>query len=103
MSPRQPLAALRDAAAVVRALLSGDDRGYTGPVYRLAPGVRLRGALPGPAGRVPPLLLGAWGPRGAALAGEIADEIKVGGSANPSVAALVTDRVRAAASAGRTG
>jgi 5,10-methylenetetrahydromethanopterin reductase len=96
LSPRQPLAALRDAAAVVRALLSGDAGGYAGAVYRLAPGVRLRGALPL---RVPPLLLGAWGPRGAALAGEIADEIKVGGSANPSVAALVLDRVRASASA----
>jgi 5,10-methylenetetrahydromethanopterin reductase len=92
----RPLAHLRDAAAIVRALLSGDARGYRGAAYRLAPGVRLRGSLPG---RVPPLLLGAWGPRGAALAGEIADEIKVGGSANPLVAALVLDRVRAAASA----
>jgi 5,10-methylenetetrahydromethanopterin reductase len=51
---------------------------------------------------VPPLLLGAWGPRGAALAGEIADEIKVGGSANPLVAALVRERVQAGAlAAGR--
>jgi 5,10-methylenetetrahydromethanopterin reductase len=99
--PRRPLAALRDAAGIVRALLSGDLRGYPGSEYRLAPGVRLRGALPA---RVPPLLLGAWGPRGAALAGEIADEIKVGGSANPSVAALVRDRVRASALAsGRPG
>jgi 5,10-methylenetetrahydromethanopterin reductase len=94
--PRRPLEALRDAAAIVRALLSGDDRGYEGAVYRLAAGVRLRGFLPA---RVPPRLLGAWGPRGAALAGEIADEIKVGGSANPAVAGLVRDRVRAGASA----
>jgi 5,10-methylenetetrahydromethanopterin reductase len=93
LSPRQPLAALRDTAAIVRALLSGDGGGYTGAVYRLAPGVRLRGVRPGSggaggavgasravgaggavgragrAGGVPPLLLGAWGPRGAALAG----------------------------------
>jgi 5,10-methylenetetrahydromethanopterin reductase len=95
----RPLAYLRDAAAVVRALLSGDAGGYAGPVFRLAPGVRLRGSRPA---RVPPLLLGAWGARGAALAGEVFDEIKVGGSANPSVAALVRDRVRAAAlAAGR--
>ncbi len=109
--PCRPLAALRDAAAIVRALLTGDDRGYAGTVYRLEPGVRLRGVRPGKAGSVgsagraremPPLLLGAWGPRGAALAGEIADEIKVGGSANPAVAALVRDRVRAGAlAAGR--
>jgi 5,10-methylenetetrahydromethanopterin reductase len=96
LSPSRPLEGLRDAAAIVRLLLSGDSRGYNGAVYRLAPGVRLRGALPA---QVPPLLLGAWGPRGAALAGEIADEIKVGGSANPLVAAIVRDRVRAAASA----
>jgi 5,10-methylenetetrahydromethanopterin reductase len=96
----RPLAYLRDAAAFVRALLSGDAGGYAGPVFRLAPGVRLRGSLPT---RVPPLLLGAWGARGAALAGEVFDEIKVGGSANPLVAALIRDRVRAGAlAAGRS-
>lgn len=89
---RLPLAHLRDAAAIVRALLSGDDRGYEGRAYRLAPGTRLRYQLPQ---RLPPLLVGTWGPRGAALAGEIADEIKVGGSANPAVVRLVRDRVAA--------
>ena len=88
----RPLAHLRDTAAIVRALLSGDDRGYLGQAYRLAPGIRLRGRRPD---RLPPLLLGTWGPRGAALAGEIADEIKVGGSANPAVVPLIRDRVRA--------
>jgi len=88
----RPLAYLRDTAAIVRALLSGDDRGYQGQAYRLAPGIRLRGRRPD---RLPPLLLGTWGPRGAALAGEIADEIKVGGSANPAVVPLIRDRVRA--------
>jgi 5,10-methylenetetrahydromethanopterin reductase len=86
----RPLAHLRDTAAIVRALLAGDDSGYEGTAYRLAPGVRLRYSLP--AG-LPPLLLGAWGPRGAALAGEIADEIKVGGTANPAMVALISDRV----------
>ncbi len=88
---RRPLAHLRDAAAIVRALLSGDDRGYQGAAYRLAPGIRLRYERPD---RLPPLLLGTWGPRGAALAGEIADEVKVGGSANPAVVPLIRDRVR---------
>ena len=88
---RRPLAHMRDTAAIVRALLSGDDRGYAGAAYRLAPGTRLRGPRPG---RLPPLLVGTWGPRGAALAGEIADEVKVGGSANPAVVPLIRDRVR---------
>lgn len=87
---RRPLAHLRDTAAIVRALLSGDDTGYEGTAYRLAPGVRLHYPLPA---RLPPLLLGTWGPRGAALAGEIADEVKVGGSANPAVVPLLRRRV----------
>ncbi len=32
-----------------------------------------------------PLLIGGWGPRMVALAGEIAGELKVGGSANPAI------------------
>ena len=36
---RRPLAHLRDTAAIVRALLSGDERGYAGAAYRLAPGI----------------------------------------------------------------
>lgn len=88
----KPLAHLRDTAAIVRALLSGDDSGYDGNAYRLAPGIRLRYPLPA---RVPPLLIGAWGPRTAALAGEIADEVKVGGTASPAVVRLIAERVAA--------
>jgi 5,10-methylenetetrahydromethanopterin reductase len=85
---RRPLAHLRDTAAIVRALLCGDDSGYHGEAYSLQPGIRLRYQLPD---RLPPLLIGTWGPRGAALAGELADEVKVGGSANPAVAPLIHD------------
>ncbi len=95
---RRPLAHLRDTAAIVRALLSGDDRGYEGTAYRLAPGIRLRYRSPE---RLPPLLVGAWGPRVAALAGEIADEVKVGGSANPAIVAVIRDRVRVGCQAAR--
>jgi|GEM_PF-144165 len=95
----RPLAALRDAAAIVRALLSGDEAGYRGAAYQLAPGIRLRYRLPD---TVPPLLLGTWGPRGAALAGQVADEIKAGGTANPALVPLIRSRVAAgAAQAGR--
>jgi 5,10-methylenetetrahydromethanopterin reductase len=86
----RPLARLRDTAAIVRALLSGDDSGYDGEAYRLAPGTRLRYPLPA---RVPPLLLGAWGARAVALAGEIADEVKVGGTASPAVVRIIRERV----------
>jgi 5,10-methylenetetrahydromethanopterin reductase len=50
----------------------------------------------------PPLLLGAWGPQGAALAGRIAGELKVGGTANPALVPVIRDRLRAGtAAAGR--
>ena len=95
----RPLLRMREAAAVVRALLAGDEAGFAGQEFRLEPGTRLRAALP--AG-VPPLLLGAWGPRGTALAGQIADELKVGGTASPTVIAQARKRVDAASlAAGR--
>jgi 5,10-methylenetetrahydromethanopterin reductase len=86
----KPLAHLRDAAAIVRALLSGDGSGYEGEAYRLAPGTRLRYPLPA---RIPPLLVGAWGPRTVALAAEIADEVKVGGTASPAVVHIIRERL----------
>jgi 5,10-methylenetetrahydromethanopterin reductase len=89
---RRPLAHLRDTALIVRALLSGDVAGYAGDAYRLAPGTRLRYRLPS---RQPPLLLGSWGERGAALASEMFDELKVGGSANPALVPLVRTRLEA--------
>jgi 5,10-methylenetetrahydromethanopterin reductase len=90
----RPLAALADATEVVYRLLGGDAEGYEGEVFRLEPGTRLRYAVHRPR---PPLLLGTWGPRGAALAGRIADEIKVGGSANPAMVPVIRERVRAGA------
>jgi 5,10-methylenetetrahydromethanopterin reductase len=76
MAQPRPVAAVREAAEVVRGLL---------------------------AGRKPiPLLIGGWGPRMSALAGEIADELKVGGSANPDLVPVMLTRLReGAAAAGR--
>ena len=88
-SPR-PIARLRDAVGFVRALLDGEGRGYDGAIFRLEPGVRLRYPLVRPD---VPILLGSWGPLGMMLAGEVADEIKVGGSANPAMVEVVRSRV----------
>ncbi|MDF5754229.1 LLM class flavin-dependent oxidoreductase [Spongiactinospora sp. TRM90649] len=96
----RPTAALAECAEVVYRLLGGDTSGFEGSVFRLAPGTALRYEVRRPR---PPLLIGAWGPRGAALAGRIADEIKVGGSANPAMVGVIRERVRAGAeAAGRT-
>ncbi|MGA1836300.1 LLM class flavin-dependent oxidoreductase [Herbiconiux sp. 11R-BC] len=94
-----PLRALEDAAGFIRALLSGDGEGYEGRMFRLEPGVRLRYTLER---ADPPLLIGSWGPRGAELAGRIADEIKIGGSANPAMVGVTRERLAVGeAAAGR--
>ena len=85
-----PIAHLRDAVGFIRALLGGEGGGYEGDTFRLEAGVRLRYPLARPD---VPILLGSWGPRGMTLAGEVADEIKVGGSANPAMVDVVRARV----------
>ena len=77
-----PVAAVREAWEVMRRLLAGDDSGFEGSRFSLPPGARLRYEV---ARREVPLLVGTWSPRLAALAGEAAAELKVGGSANPDV------------------
>ena len=62
----RPVAHLREAVQVIRALLRGDGEGVDGTVFRLTPGTRLRYPLPA---ALPPLLIGTWGPATAAMAG----------------------------------
>lgn len=90
----RPLTTLDEAAQVVYRLLRGDTGGFEGRVFRLAPDTALRYRVHRPD---PPLLIGAWGPKGAALAGRIAEEIKVGGSANPAMVPVIRDRLRVGA------
>lgn len=77
-----PVQAIREAIEIVRYLLSGRSGGYHGRVYRLAEHVKAPYPLPAGPIRV---MIGTWGAKLCALAGEIADEVKVGGSANPDV------------------
>ena len=85
--PERPLQAIREGVAVIRYMLSGATGGLDGDIYPLAEHAWSPWALP-PGTRVP-LLIGSWGRRLCALAGEIADEVKVGGSTNPAMLPLV--------------
>ena len=90
--PDRPIRRLREAIELIRRLLAGDRSGYAGEIFRLAPGFGfeypiLRSSVP--------LLIGAWGPALAALAGEVADELKVGGSANPDLVRVMRARLAA--------
>lgn len=87
----RPITRLRESAQYVRALLSDDRTGFSGREFQLAPGTGFRFPIQRPD---VPLLLGVWGPRGLAVAGEVADEVKLGGSANPDMVRVARERLR---------
>jgi 5,10-methylenetetrahydromethanopterin reductase len=96
LDEERPLAALREAVETVTKLLAGDPSGVEGTRFRLDPGTVL--AYERARARVP-LLIGTWGRRTAAWAGTVADEVKLGGSANPDLVPVMrewlgNDRVR---------
>jgi 5,10-methylenetetrahydromethanopterin reductase len=91
---RRPVAAVREAAQLIAALLAGDDRELTGQVFGMDAGTRLRYRPHRP---TVPLLVGAWGPKLAALAGAVADELKIGGTANPAMVRVLAERIAAGA------
>jgi 5,10-methylenetetrahydromethanopterin reductase len=101
LDPPRPIAALREAVGLVRHLLAGagETTAFEGRVFRLAAGSRLAYA---PRRTAVEVTLGTWGRRTARLAGAVADEVKVGGSANPAMAELLRPAIRAGcAAAGR--
>jgi 5,10-methylenetetrahydromethanopterin reductase len=79
---------MREAVEIVRRLHAGDRGGLSGELFTLAPGAGLEYA---PARTRVPLMIGTWKPRMAALAGELADEVKIGGSANPDMVRLMRE------------
>jgi 5,10-methylenetetrahydromethanopterin reductase len=89
IEPQRPVAALREAVEVVRRLLRGDTDGFAGECFSLASGACLHYE---PLRPEVPLLIGAWAEGVAALAGELADELKVGGTANPDLVPLMRSR-----------
>jgi 5,10-methylenetetrahydromethanopterin reductase len=67
----RPLDALRQAILTIKWLLTGEKLRYE------------------PFRANVPITLGTWGPQTAALAGELAEEVKIGGSANAAMAAYL--------------
>jgi 5,10-methylenetetrahydromethanopterin reductase len=82
----RPLQAIRECIEIVRYLLSGATGGYAGEIYQLADHVRAPYPLPA---KSIPIMIGSWGRKLCALAGELADEVKVGGSANPDMIPVI--------------
>jgi 5,10-methylenetetrahydromethanopterin reductase len=90
IEPDRPLTAIREAVEVVRRLLAGDESGFAGELFSLAQGARLRYE---PVRSEVPLMIGTWGTRLAAYAGQVARELKIGGTANPDLIPVMQDRL----------
>jgi 5,10-methylenetetrahydromethanopterin reductase len=90
IEPRRPLTAIREAVEVIRRLLAGDESGFEGERFSLAQGARLR--YESLRDEVP-LLIGTWGIHLAAYAGEVAAELKIGGTTNPDLVPVMRSRI----------
>jgi 5,10-methylenetetrahydromethanopterin reductase len=89
---RRPVQTLRECVLLVQHLLAGKAGGFVGQVFHLAPGETLQYAV---VRRSVPITIGTWGPQTARMAGELADEVKIGGSASPSMTAYLRDFIGA--------
>ncbi len=86
----RPLTAMRETVELVQRLLTGDRTPYHGKMFHASEKAYLKFAIPG---RRLPVMIGGWGERTVRLAGEIADVLKVGGTANPESAAWFRRRL----------
>ncbi len=86
----QPVQAVREAIEMAQRLLAGDRTPYRGEHFQAEPEAQLRFQTPG---RRVPVLVGEWGPRMLAMAGELADDVKVGGCVNPDAAPIFRERI----------
>jgi 5,10-methylenetetrahydromethanopterin reductase len=77
-----PVERMAEAVEIAQRLFAGDRSGFAGEHFTLGPGT---GFEYEPRRSRIPLLIGTWKPRMAALAGRVADEVKIGGCANPAM------------------
>jgi 5,10-methylenetetrahydromethanopterin reductase len=80
---------MKEAIESARYLFHKNKEGYEGKYFPIKRGFALGYETP----KDIPILLGAYGPKLTALAGEMADEVKVGGSANPALVPIIRDRI----------
>lgn len=89
--PKKPIQGIRETIDIVRNLLNGESGGFDGEVFSIDEHVRA--PYPLPAERIP-IMIGTWGKKLSKLAGEIADELKIGGTANPEMSVYLEGFIR---------
>lgn len=87
-----PIQAIRETVDIIRYFLEGRSSGYQGQIYQIAENVRAPYPLPQ---HDIPILIGTWGKALCKVAGEVADEVKIGGSANPDVIPVIRSYINA--------
>lgn len=99
LSQPRPITTVRETIEMVRRLLRGDRTPYEGEVFHATEDAYVRWDPPY---SDVPILVGTWGPKMAALAGELANEVKIGGCWNPDMVPVMRDYIaRGARRAGR--
>ena len=88
LETQAPVERMAEACEIVRRLFAGDREAFAGTHFTLAPNTGFEYEPRRP--RIP-LLIGTWKPRMAALAGRVADEVKIGGCANPAMVAQMRE------------
>ncbi|MEU6646454.1 LLM class flavin-dependent oxidoreductase [Saccharomonospora sp. NPDC046836] len=93
------LRGVREAIDVIRHLITGDGSEYRGKVFQLGKSAALHFGT----GRRIPVYLGALGPKGAQLAGEHCEGLRLAAQWDPAYASMLREHLIAgAAAAGRT-
>ncbi len=82
LEPKRPITAVREAFDVIRHLLTRSKAPYAGQIFSLAGGDAFRWPIERPD---LPFLLGTWGKKTMRACIEHISEVKIGGSANPSL------------------
>jgi 5,10-methylenetetrahydromethanopterin reductase len=96
VAQRRPVQTLREATRLIQHLLAGRSEAFRGEIFRHPANAPLRYA------RIRenvPITIGTWGAATARMAGEVADEIKIGGSANPAMVGALQAHVEEGRSA----
>src|SRR5262249_44804883 len=90
LAQARPRRTIAEAWEIVSRLLAGERSRFDGELFSVAPGSRLAYE---PERRKVPLLVGTWSPGLTAFAAQHADELKLGGSANPALVRLARERL----------
>ncbi len=82
LEPTRSYQTLREATLLVKHLLARNEEAFEGQIFKLSAGASLNYQ---PLRAQVPIMIGTWGAQTAGMAGELAEEVKIGGSTNPAM------------------